>query len=147
MSKIDVVRKAMQDALKAGEKPRKDALSLLLSALKAKWVDKHADLTEEEENAVVYKEIKEAQETLDTTPADRTAIIEEAKLRMQIWGEFAPERMDEDGVRKAVAETAEELGGGLTAKDKGRLMKALMPKLKGKADGRLVNQAVDELLR
>ncbi len=147
MSKIDVVRKAMQDALKAGEKPRKDALSLLLSALKAKWVDKHADLTEEEENAVVYKEIKEAQETLDTTPADRTAIIEEAKLRMQIWGEFAPERMDEDGVRKAVAETAKELGGGLTAKDKGRLMKALMPKLKGKADGRLVNQAVDELLR
>jgi len=146
MSKIDVVRKAMQDALKAGEKPRKDALSLLLSALKAKWVDKHADLTEEEENAVVYKEIKEAQETLDTSPADRTAIIEEAKLRMQIWGEFAPERMDEGDVRKAVAETAAELGGGLTAKDKGRLMKALMPKLKGKADGRLVNQAVDELL-
>ena len=147
MSKIEVVRKAMQDALKAGDKPRKDALSLLLSALKAKWIDKRADLTEEEENAIVYKELKEAQETLDTTPADRTDILEETRLRMQVWSEFAPERMELDDVRKIVAETAEELGGGLTAKDKSRLMKTLMPRLKGKADGKLVNQAVEELLK
>ena len=45
MSRIDVVRKAMMDALKAGDKPRKEALSLLLSALKAKNIDKRADLT------------------------------------------------------------------------------------------------------
>ena len=64
MSKIDVVRKAMMDALKAGDKPRKEALSLLLSALKAKFIDKRADLTEDEENAVVYKEIKEAQPSI-----------------------------------------------------------------------------------
>lgn len=147
MSKIEVVRKAMQDALKAGDKPRKDALSLLLSALKAKWIDKRADLTEEEENAIVYKELKEAQETLDTTPADRTEIIEETRLRMQVWSEFAPERMELDDVRRIVAETAAELGGELTAKDKGRLMKTLMPRLKGKADGKLVNQAVEELLK
>ena len=137
----------MQDALKAGDKPRKDALSLLLSALKAKWIDKRADLTEEEENAIVYKELKEAQETLDTTPADRTDIIEETRLRMQVWSEFAPERMELDDVRRIVAETAAELGGELTAKDKGRLMKTLMPRLKGKADGKLVNQAVEELLK
>ena len=147
MSKIEVVRKAMQDALKAGDKPRKDALSLLLSALKAKWIDKRADLTEEEENAIVYKELKEAQETLDTTPADRTDIIEETRLRMQVWSEFAPERMELDDVRRIVAETAAELGGELTAKDKGRLMKTLMPRLKGKPDGKLVNQAVEELLK
>jgi uncharacterized protein YqeY len=146
MSKIDIVRKAMTDALRAGDKPRKDALSLLLSALKGKWIDKRADLTEEEENEVVYKEIKEAQETLDTTPPDRVDIIAEAKLRIQVWGEFAPARMDESEIRKAVEEAVAELGGGLTAKDKGRLMKVLMPRLKGKADGRLINRAVEELL-
>ncbi len=129
MSKIDVVRKAMMDALKAGDKPRKDALSLLLSALKAKFIDKRADLTEEEENAVVYKEIKEAQETLDTTPADRTAIIEECRLRIAVYGEFAPQRMGEDAVRRAVEETLRELGiEKLSALDKGRIMKLLMPK-------------------
>jgi len=147
MSKIDVVRKAMMDALKAGDKPRKDALSLLLASLKNKFIDKRADLTEEEENAVVYKEIKEAQETIDTTPASRTDIIDEAKLRMAVWGEFAPARMGEAEIRKVVEETIAELGGTLTAADKGKLMKVLMPKVKGKAEGNLVNQVVGDVLK
>lgn len=148
MSKIDVVRKAMMDALKAGDKPRKEALSLLLSALKAKAIDKRADLTEDEENAVVYREIKEAKETLDTTPADRADIIEECKLRIAVWSEFAPARMDEDAIRAVITETLAELGiAEPTAKDKGRLMKVLMPKLNGKAEGRLVNQLVGEVLK
>ena len=148
MSKIDVVRKAMMDALKAGDKPRKEALSLLLSALKAKAIDKRADLTEDEENAVVYREIKEAKETLDTTPTDRADIIEECKLRIAVWSEFAPARMDEDAIRAVITETLAELGiAEPTAKDKGRLMKVLMPKLNGKAEGRLVNQLVGEVLK
>lgn len=148
MSKIDVVRKAMMDALKAGDKPRKEALSLLLSALKAKNIDKRADLTEDEENAVVYKEIKEAQETLDTTPADRIEIIDECRLRIAVYSEFAPKRMDEAEIRQVIAETLSELGiDAPTAKDKGRLMKTLMPKLNGKAEGRLVNQLVGEVLK
>jgi uncharacterized protein len=146
VSKIDVVRKAMMDALKAGDRPRKDALSLLLSALKSRWIDKRADLTEDEENEVVYKEIKEAQETLDTTPESRADIRGEAALRMRVWAEFAPARLDEGEIRKIAREAAAELGGVLIAQDKGRLMKTLMPRLKGKADGRLVNLAVDELL-
>ena len=148
MSRIDVVRKAMMDALKAGDKPRKEALSLLLAALKAKNIDKRADLTEDEENAVVYKEIKEAKETLDTTPADRADIIDECKLRIAVWSEFAPARMDEDAIRAVIRETLAELGvDAPTAKDKGKLMKSLMPKLNGKAEGRLVNQLVGEVLK
>ena len=148
MSRIDVVRKAMMDALKAGDKPRKEALSLLLSALKAKNIDKRADLTEDEENAVVYKEIKEAKETLDTTPADRADIIDECRLRIAVWSEFAPARMGEDAIRAVIRETLAELGiDAPTAKDKGRLMKSLMPKLNGKAEGRLVNQLVGEVLK
>ena len=130
MSKIDVVRKAMMDALKA------------------KNIDKRADLTEDEENAVVYKEIKEAKETLDTTPADRADIIDECKLRIAVWSEFAPARMDEDAIRAVIRETLAELGvDAPTAKDKGKLMKSLMPKLNGKAEGRLVNQLVGEVLK
>lgn len=147
MDRIETVRAAMTAALKAGDKPRKDALSLLLSALKNKQIDKRAPLSEEEENAVVYKEIKEAQETLDTTPAERVDIIAEAKLRMAVWAEFAPERMGEEEVRAVVQQTIAELGGGLTAQDKGKLMKVLMPKVKGKAEGGLVNQVVTDLLK
>ena len=143
MSKIDEVRREMMNAMKAGDKPRKEALSLLLSALKNKQIDKRAELTEEEENAVVYKEIKAAQETLDTLPADRTALIDECKLRMAVYSEFAPKLMGEDEVRKVVSEVLAELSlDAPTAKDKGKIMKTLMPRVRGKADGALVNRVL-----
>ena len=146
MTKVDVVRKAMMDALKAGDKPRKEALSLLLSALKAKTIDKREDLSEDEANAVVYREIKEAQETLDTTPADRTDVIEECRLRMAVYAEFAPARMDEAAIREVIEQTLAELGlSEPTARDKGKLMKALMPRVKDKADGALVNRLVGRI--
>ena len=68
MSKIDTVRAAMMQAMKDKNKERKESLSMLLSALKNKAIDKRADLTEEEENAVVLKEIKQCQEAIDTAP-------------------------------------------------------------------------------
>ena len=143
MSKIDTVRAAMMQAMKAKNKERKDALSLLLAALKSKQIDKRADLTEEEENAVIFREIKQAQETVDTTPADRTQIVEEAKLRIQVYSEFVPKLMDEEEIRKVITEVLAELQiEAPTAKDKGRIMKTLMPRVKGKADGGLVNQVL-----
>lgn len=147
MSKMDEVRGAMMQALKAGDKPRKEALSLLLSALKSKYIDKRADLTEEEENAVVLREIKQAQEAMDTAPADRTDVIEENRLRMSVYSEFAPKQMNEAEITAVIRATLEELGIQTpTAKDKGRIMKALMPKVKGKADGALVNRLLAELM-
>ena len=143
MSKIDAVRGAMMQAMKDKDKARKDALSLLLAALKNKAIDKRADLTEEEENAVIFREIKQAQDTVDTTPADRTQIIEEAKLRMNVYSEFAPKLMDEAEIREVVAGVLAELAiEAPTAKDKGKIMKVLMPRVKGKADGGLVNQVL-----
>ena len=143
MSKIDAVRGAMMQAMKDKDKARKDALSLLLAALKNKAIDKRADLSEEEENAVIFREIKQAQETVDTTPADRAQIIEEAKLRMNVYSEFAPKLMDEQEIADVVRAVLNELEiEKPTAKDKGRIMKTLMPRVKGKADGGLVNQVL-----
>ena len=134
MSKIDEVRREMMNAMKAGDKPRKEALSLLLSALKNKQIDKRAELTEEEENAVVLKEIKEAKETLESSPADRTQIIEECKKRIEVYSEFAPKMMSEDEIRSTIADVLASLGIDKPAPtDKGRIMKELMPKVKGRA--------------
>jgi uncharacterized protein YqeY len=136
----------MMEAMKNGDKKRKDALSLLLSALKKKQIDKHADLTEEEENEIVYKEIKEAQETIDTTPASRADIIDECKFTISVYSEFAPARMDESQIKAIIADVLKELGiEQPDAKDKGRIMKTLMPLVKGKADGKLVNDLISGL--
>ena len=147
MSMIDKVRAEMVAAMKNKEKERKESLSMLLSALKNKAIDKRADLTEEEEYAVVKKEMKQTQETLDLAPADRTDIIEQCRARLAVLSEFAPEEMSEDAIRAVIQEVAASLGlENPTGKDKGKMMKELMPKVKGKADGALVNKLVGEVL-
>ena len=143
MSKTDEVRKAMVDAMKAKDKDTKDTLSLLLAALKNKAIDKRADLTEEEEVQVILKEIKQTKESLEMTPSDRTDMIEECKRRLAVLETFAPKMMDADEIKAVVESGLSELGiTAPTAKDKGRIMKELMPKVKGKADGKLVNEIV-----
>lgn len=143
MSKIEEVRKQMVAAMKSGDKARKETLSLLLASLKNKAIDKRADLTEEEEVQVVLKEIKQTKETLELTPADRTEIIEECKGRIAVLEEFAPKMMDGEEIRTVIASVLSDLGlEHPTGKDKGKIMKELMPKVKGKADGKLVNEMV-----
>lgn len=140
MSKIDEVRSAMVASMKAGDKETKETLSMLLSALKNKAIEKRADLTEEEETQVIMKEIKQTKETLELTPADRTEIIEECEKRLAVLEQYAPKMMNEDEIKSVIDATLSALGiDSPTPKDKGRIMKELMPKVKGKADGKLVN--------
>lgn len=146
MTKIELVRAEMVKAMKAGDKGRKDALSALLTALKNVAIDKRSDLTEEEENAVVLKEIKQLKETMESSPADRTDIINECNQRISVLSEFAPQFMSEDEIKKIIGEVLAELSiTEPSAKDKGKIMKELMPRVKGKADGKLVNDLVAAL--
>lgn len=148
MSKIDVVRAAMVAAMKAKDKERKDSLSMLLSALKNAEIDKREPLTEDEENAVVKKEIRQTQETYDMAPADRTDIKEEAGKRLAVYKEFAPEDMSAEQITEVIREVLAELGIEIpTNADKGKIMKVLMPKVKGKADGKLVNQTLAGMMK
>ena len=142
MSKIDEIRSEMVAAMKAGDKERKAALSFLLSSLKNKAIDKRADLTEEEEGQVILKE------TLEMTPADRTDLIEEAQKRLSVLEEYAPKMMDADEIKAVIQTVLSELGIETpTAKEKGKIMKELMPRVKGKADGKEVNQILASMMK
>ena len=148
MSKIDVVRAAMVEAMKAKDKARKDSPSMLLSALKNAQIDKREPLTEDEENAVVKKEIKSTQETYDLAPADRDDIRSEAAARIAVYKEFAPEDMSVEQIRGVIAAVLSELGlENPTPKDKGAIMKVLMPRVKGKADGKEVNRVLGSMFQ
>lgn len=148
MSKIEKVRGDMFKAMKAGDKETKETLSMLLAALKNKAIDKRGDLTEEEEVQVVLKEIKQTKEAMEMAPGDRTDIIEECTKRLAVLEQYAPKMMDEADIREVISATLSELGiEAPTAKDKGRIMKFLMPKVKGKADGKLVNELLTSVIQ
>lgn len=148
MTKIDFIRSEMMAAMKARDKKRKDVLSMLLTALKNKAIDKREDLTEEEENQIILKQIKQTKETLDMTPADRTDIIEECKYTISVLEEYAPKMMDEEEIKKVVTEVLGELSITVpTPQDKGKIMKELMPRVKGKADGKAVNQVLATMIQ
>ena len=148
MSKIDTVRAAMMQAMKDKNKERKESLSMLLSALKNKAIDRRADLTEEEENAVVLKEIKQCQEAIDTAPAGREDVIQENTARIAVYQEFAPRMMGREEIAAVVDQVLAELNlSAPTAKEKGLIMKTLMPRVKGKADSALVNQVLTSRLQ
>ena len=148
MSMIDSVRAAMVTAMKEHDKERKESLSMLLSALKNKQIDKREDLTEAEEFEVVKKEIKQTKETMELAPADREDIKEQCSKRLAVYSEFAPEEMSEDEIKNTIQAVLNELGiAEPSARDKGNVMKELMPRVKGRADGSLVNRIVGELLK
>lgn len=147
MSKIDEIRAQMVTAMKEKDKERKDSLSMLLSALKNKAIDKREDLTEEEENEVIKKEIRQTKETMDSAPADRDDIRSQCEKRLAVYQEFAPEDLSEDAIRQIIREVLKDLAiEAPTPKDKGKIMKELMPKVKGKADGSVVNKIVGEFM-
>ena len=143
MTKIDFIRGEMMAAMKAKDKERKNVLSSLLTALKNVQIDKRADLTEEEENQVILKLIKQTKETLEMTPADRTDIIDECNYTIKVLEEYAPKMMDADEITAVIKEVLAELQiEKPAASDKGKIMKTLMPRVKGKADGKLVNEVL-----
>lgn len=145
---VTKIRNEMVQALKNGDKARKDTLSMLVSALDLKAKEKRENLTEDEEFAVLRKELKQTQETLDTSPVDRQDIIEKAKFRISVINEFVPSLMSEVQIREVVENVLKDLNLDSPNKtDKGKIMKILMPKVKGKADGNLVNTVLESYFK
>lgn len=147
MSRQEEIRKNMFAAMKGGNKKLKDSLSMLLQALQKAEKEKMAPLTEAEEASVILKEIKQLNETIEACPKERADIINECKERIAVFTLYAPTQMSGQEIRAEIGKVLTELGieGTPSAKDKGRIMKLLMPRVKGKADGRKVNELVGEL--
>ena len=145
---IETLREQMMTAMKVGNKFTKESPSLLFSTAKNMAIEKGCkdNITEDIINAAILKELKTANEMLDTCPSDRLEQLEEFTLRIEILKEIAPKMMDKEEIQKCIIQIAGENNIELTTKNKGQLMKVVMPQLKGKADGKLVNNVVQEML-
>lgn len=148
MSKTEAVQKAMIAAMKSKDRETKETLTLLLSALKGKAKDKQEALTPEEEDGIIMREIKQTKETLHSAPPERKDIIEQSENRLKVLAQFAPESLSEEDILAVVDAALAELAlEAPTPKDKGAVMKLVMPKLKGKAEGSLINDLVMQRLQ
>ena len=141
MALTDDVRAGMMAAMKNKDKVRKDALSALLAAMKSKMIDNKGQLSEDDAIAVVAKEIKQLKETMDTAPESYVEVKEECAAKIAVLSEFMPKQMDEEEIKEVIRGVLAGLGlEKPEAKQKGIIMKNLMPLVKGKADGKLVNE-------
>lgn len=143
--KLETLQKEMIAAMKAKDKLRKESIASLIGNIKTAAIDKNCrnNIPEELVNQVILKEKKTVQEMIDTCPVDRVDTLNEYKHRMAIIEEFAPKMMTEDEVRKEVYHILATVDIQQTGK--GAIMKAVMPKLKGKADGKVINKVVSEI--
>ncbi len=141
---FEQLQKDMMAAMKTRDKVRKDALSVLVSAAKKVAIDEGCrdNISEEIVDRVILKEIKSVKEQLDTCPDSREDLRQEYQARYDIFQEYAPRMMSAEEVEAFITEKFADV---IAQKNKGMIMKAVMPELKGKADGGVINQVVARL--
>lgn len=146
---LDILQKEMISALKSGNKFRKDVLSSLVGAVKKAGIDNQCrdNIPESLVDTVLIKEQKTMQEMIDTCPAERAETLAAYNEKMKIIKEFASQLLtDPVEIRASVEAILAEASIEPVKKNKGLVMKTLMPKFKGKADMGVVNQVIGEIL-
>ena len=141
---LEALRKDMVAAMKAKDKTTKEAVSSLVSAVKKAAIDEGCrdDVPEALVDRVILKEMKTVKEQIDSCPADRTDLKDEYQARYDVFSEYAPQLMSAEEVEAILKEKFADV---LATKNKGMIMKTVMPEFKGKADGKVINQTVAKL--
>ncbi len=143
---LETLQKDMIAAMKAKDKPRKEAISSLVAAVKKAGIDAGcrdnipADMVDQ----VILKELKTVKEQLDTCPDERADLKEEYQFVYDVVASYAPQLMSEEEVKQCLQEKFAEV---IASGNKGLIMKTVMAELKGKADGKVINQVVADLCK
>lgn len=146
MSLINSLQKDMIAAMKAKDKEKLSTIRMIKAALANEKIKAGHDLTPDEENAVLSRELKQRKDSLEEfEKAGREDSVKKLQAEIAVVKSYLPKQLSEDEVKDIVQETINEVGATSKA-DFGKVMKAVMPKLKGKADGKLVNETVKSLL-
>lgn len=138
---------ALKEAMRSGDEMRKQNVRMVMSAIKLNEVEKGQPLDDTAVIAIVQKELKSRQEALnDAEKAGRTDLAERARIEMAYLESFLPQQMTEDELMALVNQTVAEVGASGPA-DMGKVMKALTPKVQGRATGQQVSTAVRKVLQ
>ena len=144
--KFEDLRKDMVAAMKAHDRPRKEAISSLIEAIKKVAIDEghRDDIPDDFANRVILKELKSVREQIDTCPDTRPELKAEYQFKFDVMNEYAPKLLSEDEIRAVLSEKFADV---IATKNKGMIMKTVMGEFKGKADGKVISKVVEELCR
>ena len=142
--KIIELQDKLTQSMKEKNRVKKTVIADMVACAKNMAIEKGCkdNIPEEIVDAAILKSKKICQEQIDTCPTNRPDILEGYKICMSYIDELAPKMMSEDEVRQAVKDILAEAD----VSNKGAAMKLIMPVLKGKADGKIINKIVTEVL-
>lgn len=147
MSLLDTLKKDMITAMKAKDKETLSVVRMLKASAQNEQIKLGHDLKPEEESALLAREYKQRKESLEEfKKAGREDLVEATNKELAVVAKYMPKQMSADEIKQTVADTIKEVGAS-GMKDFGKVMGAIMPKVKGKADGKEVNQAVKSALQ
>jgi uncharacterized protein YqeY len=136
----------IKQAMKSGDTVKRSTLRMLVSSINNAEIAKQSALDESDILGVIAKEVKRHQESIDAfKQGNRPDLVEKEEAEMAILQTYLPQQMSRDEVVVAAKEVIAAVGAKGPG-DKGKVMKDLMPRLKGRADGREINEIVTELL-
>jgi hypothetical protein len=142
----DQLQADLKTAMKEKDKVRKSTVTMIRAAILQVEKDQKTDLNEEQIIEIIAKQLKQRRDGLaEFEKAQRDDLIQQAQAEIAIIESYLPTQLTLDEIKVIVDETIQETGAK-DIKDMGKVMGALMPKVKGRADGKLVNQAVKEKL-
>ena len=146
MSLTDQLNDDLKSAMKSKDKVRLETIRSLKSMLREKEIEKNKELSEEEQIKVLSSAAKRRREAIESyQEGGRQELAEQEQAELEIIENYLPEQLGEDEIRDLVDEVLAETGAG-TMQDMGRVMGTIMPKVRGKADGSLVQEIVKEKL-
>ena len=147
LSLSEQIMSDMKEAMKARDKVRLNTVRMIKSALMNEKIKAGHDLTAEEELTVLSREKKQREESIDEfTKANRRDLADETKQELAIVESYLPKQMTEEELNQAVSSAIAEVNAQGKS-DFGKVMKVLMPKIKGKADGKAASNAVRKQLK
>ena len=147
MSLFDTIQSDMYAAMKSGDKHKTGTLRVALSTLKDKKIEKREDLTEVEAIKIIQNLVKQRKEAADIYKEnDRNDLMENENAELEILNAYLPQMMSEDDLRILVKKVVEDTGSS-SLSDIGKVMPEVMKQSAGKADGKMAQSIVRDLLQ
>lgn len=142
----DAIQEDLKAAMRAGDVQRREALRLLMAAFKQVEVDERKELSEADAVAILMTEAKRRRETIqEMEQAGRLDLAEKERFELEVIERYLPRQLSDDELR-ALAQEAIQETGATSSREMGAVMRVLMPRVQGQADGKRVSEVVRGLL-